>query len=129
MEIDGVSQAYWEGARRGRLVLQRCGGCGRVRHYPQPLCPGCHSFAVEHFEAAGRGTVHSWTVAHHAFSPEVRDEVPYVLVTVDLDESVRLLGRLAGTTPPRIGLPVTVAFEPAGAERPIPVFTPVTPRD
>lgn len=119
-----LSAAYWTGARRNRLVLQRCGDCGRVRHYPQLLCPVCHSFAVEHVTATGRGTVHSWTVSHHAFAPEFRDEVPYTLVTVDMEEGVRVLGRLDGPVAPSVGLAVTVAFEPAGADHPVPVFTP-----
>jgi uncharacterized protein len=115
-----LAEAYWAGARENRLVLQRCGHCGRIRHYPQLLCPACRSFAVDHVTATGRGTVHSWTVTHHAFAPELRDEVPYTLVTVDMDEGVRMLGRLAGDTAPAIGLPVTVTFDPAGG----PVFTP-----
>src|SRR5438270_7755216 len=89
-----MSGAYWEGAARGKLVLQRCGECGKIRHYPRVLCDGCYSFAVEPFEAQGRGTIHSWTVAHHAFDPAVAAEIPYVLATVDLAEGVRVLGRL-----------------------------------
>jgi hypothetical protein len=119
-----LSQAYWDGAREGRLVLQRCGGCGLIRHYPQVLCPACRSFTVEHVEATRRGTVHSWTVSHHAFSPELRDQVPYVLLTVDMEEGVRVLGRFSGGVEPRIGLPVTVSFEPgADPDRPVPVFS------
>lgn len=120
---DDLTRPYWDGARVGRLVLQRCGECGLVRHYPQTLCPACHSFAIEHVDATGRGTVHSWTETHHAFAAEVRNEVPYVLVTVDMADGVRVLGRLAGDTPPRPGLPVTLTFDPPGAERPTPVFT------
>lgn len=117
-----LSDAYWEGAREGRLVLQRCGDCGQVRHYPQLLCPACQSLVIEHFDAAGTGTVHSWTVAHHAFSKEVADEVPYVLVTVDLAEGVRMLGRLGGNASPATGLPVRLTWTTAADERPLPVF-------
>jgi hypothetical protein len=120
-----LSDAYWAGAEQGQLVIQRCGDCGHLRHYPQSLCPACHSFAVEHVTASGHGTVHSWTVSHHPFAPELREDVPYTLVTVDMAEGVRVLGRLAGDTPPRIGLPVTLGFEPRSGERPIPVFTSV----
>jgi uncharacterized OB-fold protein len=118
-----LSDSYWAGAAEGRLVLQRCAECAHVRHYPQMLCPVCHSFAVEHVTATGRGAVHSWTVCHHAFAPDVQDQVPYTLVTVDIEEGVRVLGRLAGDAPPRIGLPVTLRFDEAGGERPVPVFS------
>ena len=32
--IDWESRAYWEGAGRGELVLQRCRDCGVVQHRP-----------------------------------------------------------------------------------------------
>ena len=35
-------------------MLQRCADCGRVRHYPRPLCDACHSFAVDWVEAPAR---------------------------------------------------------------------------
>lgn len=122
--MNDPSAAYWEGARGGRLVLQRCSDCSRVRHYPQLLCPTCHSLAVEHVDAAGTGTVHSWTATHHAFDPAVADDVPYVLVTVDLPEGVRVLGRLSGGEPPRLGLPVRLTFASGAEERPLLVFVP-----
>jgi uncharacterized OB-fold protein len=120
-----LSDAFWAGPAEGRLMLQRCGGCGHIRHYPQMLCSLCHSFAVEHVTASGHGTVHSWTVSHHAFLPELRDQVPYLLITVDMEKGVRVLGRLAGDTPPGIGLPVVIGFEAPPGDRPVPVFTTV----
>ncbi len=118
-----LSDAYWAGAADGRLVLQRCAACGHIRHYPQALCPVCHSFDVEHVTAGGHGTVHSWTICHHAFTPDVRDQVPYTLVTVDMDEGVRVLGRFKGEVSPRLDLPVTVRIDRTG-DRPTPVFSP-----
>jgi uncharacterized protein len=118
-----LSDAYWAGAGQGDLVLQRCGDCGLVRHYPQLLCPACQSFAVEHVTASGDGRVHSWTVCHHAFQPELRDTVPYTLVTVDMAEGVRVLGRLDGDTGPHPGMAVRLRFD-TGGERPVPVFDP-----
>ncbi len=116
------SAPYWEAAARGQLVLQRCTSCGSVRHYPQLLCTGCYSAGVEWIEASGRGTVHSWTVAHHAFHPAFRGDLPYTLLIVDLEEGPRAMGRLdpAAAAALRIGLPVTVGF---GPDR-LPVFTP-----
>jgi uncharacterized OB-fold protein len=118
-----LSQAYWEGARRGVLVVQKCGSCGTPRHYPRAMCAHCHSFDTEHVEHDGRGTVHSWTVAHHAFAPEFAGELPYVLATVDLGQGMRALGRLRGAEP-AVDLPVRLRFEPDGHGDPMPVFVP-----
>jgi hypothetical protein len=93
--------------------LQKCGQCGKVRHYPRPLCDACHSFDVVWIDATGRGKVHSWTVAHHAFHPGFKNELPYVLAIVDLDEGVRMNAPLRGVDPGemKIGLPVRVTYE------------------
>ncbi|MHB1488301.1 MAG: Zn-ribbon domain-containing OB-fold protein [Acidimicrobiales bacterium] len=115
----GPSSDYWDGARDGRLLLQRCVGCGRVRHYPRPLCPGCYSFDVEVFPASGHGSVHSWTVTHQAFDPSVAGEVPYVVVTVDLPEGVRVLGRLVSAGPPQLDMPVRIGFRPGPDGTPV----------
>lgn len=95
-KITPLSAPYWEAAAQGRLLLQKCTGCGKVRHYPRMLCDACHSFGTEWVQASGRGKVHSWTVCHHAFHPAFLSELPYTLVTVDLEEGVRALGRWRG---------------------------------
>lgn len=45
-------------------------------------------------DASGNERVHSWTVTHHAFHPELKSDLPYALVTVDLDEGVRMQAQL-----------------------------------
>ncbi|MBK6657798.1 MAG: Zn-ribbon domain-containing OB-fold protein [Proteobacteria bacterium] len=109
-----LSAPYWQGLRDGRLLLQACGACGTLRHYPRLLCSACFSDAVSWRQASGHGHVHSWTVAHHAFHVGFRDELPYTLVTVDLAEGPRALGRWRGATP-RIGLAVKAILRQADA--------------
>lgn len=115
-----ITQPYWDGAAAGKLMLQRCTQCGTIRHYPQLLCTNCYSDAVEWIEASGRGTVQSWTIAHHAFHPAFKGELPYTLLTVDLQEGPRAMGRLEGDPAAlRLGLPVRIRF---GADS-LPLFT------
>jgi uncharacterized protein len=126
-----LSRAYWEGAARGVLVVQQCGNCGKIRHYPRVLCDACWSFEVRPLEVADRGTVRSWTVTEHAFDPAMAADVPYTLITVDMAAGVRMLGRFRGgggsAARPHEGLPVRLTFEPDPAGRPRPVFTPAIP--
>lgn len=121
---DPVSQGLWDGTREGRLKLQRCGRCGTIRHYPRPLCDRCWSGEVEWVEASGRGTIHSWTVAHHPYHPAFKAEVPYVLVTVDLAEGVRQMGRLEGDDAGALALgrPVALSFARTENGYALPVF-------
>lgn len=39
--VDHDSAFYWEGARDGRLLAQRCVGCASLWHPPGPVCPHC----------------------------------------------------------------------------------------
>jgi uncharacterized protein len=128
---DKLSRAYWDGAARGVLVVQQCGNCGKIRHYPRVLCDACWSFEVRPLEVDDRGTVRSWTVTEHAFDPAMAADVPYTLVTVDMAAGVRMLGRFrdggGSAVRPHEGLPVLLTFEPSAAGRPMPVFTPAIP--
>ena len=90
------SGPYWQGLVDGELLLQICSACGQVRHYPRLLCDRCYSDQVRWHAASGRGKIHSWTVAHHAYHPGFAAELPYTLVTVDLIEGPRALGRWLG---------------------------------
>lgn len=98
-EPDADSAAFWAALREERIVLQRCGGCGRLRFPPLGRCPYCRSTAAVHEAVAGTGTVYSWTVVHRAFDPAFAGDVPYVVATVDLDAGPRMALRLDGAAP------------------------------
>lgn len=88
------SKPFWDGLKAHQLMLQRCARCKKVRHYPRPMCDACHSMDCEWIRASGKGTVHSWSVNHHAFHPGFKRDTPYVLVTIDLEEGVRMIAPL-----------------------------------
>ncbi len=121
------TQPYWDGLNEGRLRLQCCADCGKLRHYPRPVCDACFSMNATWQDASGNGRVHSWTVTHHAFHPGWKADLPYTLVTVDLDEGVRMQAQLRrlDASELRIGLPVRVAYEKATEGLTLPVFEPV----
>jgi uncharacterized OB-fold protein len=122
-----LSEGFWEASRRGELAVQRCLGCRVYRHYPQPMCPACHSLEWEWSRLSGRGVIHSYTVAHQAFHPFWADKVPYVVATLELEEGVRMVDDMLELDPSevRIGLPVEVFFERISDEIALPKFRPV----
>ena len=124
--IDEESKGYWEACQRRELVIQRCGACGTLRHYPRALCPRCLSDAVEWVRCSGRGTVYTFTVTHQNQAPGFRDALPYVLAYVELDEGVRLLTNIVECAPEavRIGMAVEVVFEDATPAVTLPKFRP-----
>jgi hypothetical protein len=118
------SKPYWDGLDEGRLLLQQCAACRKIRHYPRPVCDACYSMEVDWVEASGRGRVHSWTVAHHPFHAGFKDELPYILALVDLEEGVRMNAQMRGMAADemRIGLPIRVDFERTTDGVTLPVF-------
>jgi uncharacterized OB-fold protein len=121
-----LSQPYWEALNEGVLTLQRCARCEKFRHYPRLVCDGCYSLEADWVEASGRGEVHSWTVAHHAFHPGFVGDLPYVLAVVQLEEGVRALGRLRGVAigELRIGMPVKFTVDQRDDGVALPAFVP-----
>ena len=108
--ISDDTRFFWEGARQGKLLIQRCKACGTLRHPPGPVCSACHSFEWDTRQASGLGTIHSFVVMHY---PEVPPfEHPNPIALVDLDEGTRLVAQLVGAAPgaPAIGQRVKVEF-------------------
>jgi uncharacterized OB-fold protein len=104
------TEFFWNGLREHKLLLQRCEGCGTVRHPPRPMCPRCNSLEWDTVEASGRGTVYSHIVPRHPRFPFM--EEPFVVALVELDEGVRLVSNLCDVDPASItpGLDVEVFF-------------------
>jgi len=127
-EPDEDSRPFWEGCRRGELLMQRCAACARFRFYPRPMCPSCRSFESTWERMSGRGAVYSWIVAHKPVMPAFADRVPMVVVLVELEEDpgLRLVGQVreCANADVRIGLPVEVVFENAADDVVLPQWRP-----
>jgi len=121
-----LTEPFWQAAAEDRLVAQRCDRCGRLRHYPRPMCPECRSMEWQWAELSGRGEIYSYTVTHRPFHPFWKDSAPYVVATIELEEGIRMVSDMPGLDPAdvAIGLAVEVGFEACGEGRKIPVFKP-----
>ena len=117
--LDALSRAYWEGAGRGELAIQRCEECDHYQHPPRPLCERCPSADFAYPAVSGRGVVHSFTTNHQRNVAGFEAAVPYVNLIVELEEQPRLY--LLSDLPAdeagwvAIGAPVEVVFEPLEA--------------
>ncbi|MSP67704.1 MAG: hypothetical protein EXQ96_06335 [Alphaproteobacteria bacterium] len=110
----------------GHLAYQECRDCGHRFHYPRISCPSCSSRAVEFRDSRGLGTVYARTVVHS------RNEPPYNVVLVDLDEGFRIMSRVDGVANDavQIGLRVRLKGIEPGRDgvMPAPVFQPAEAR-
>ena len=122
--LDEENRWFFEACARHELYLQKCSSCGTVRFYPRALCPSCMSSKTDYVRASGRGRVYTFTVTHQNQAPGFRDELPYVMAYVELDEGPRILTNIINTPPGevKIDLPVEVMFEDIDENLAIPKF-------
>jgi len=120
---------WFEAARDRRLVVQRCTGCGTLRHPPGPCCPDCRSFDWDTVEASGRATLYSYVVAHHPRHPAF--EYPLLIALVELGEGTRLITNLIGVTADEvtIGMALELDWHEAGDGLVLPAFRPVPAKE
>jgi uncharacterized OB-fold protein len=71
--------------------------------------------------------VYTFTVIHRSQARGFKDEVPYVLAWVELEEGVQVLTNLVGCDPARvaIGMAVEATFEDVNPDVSIPRFKPI----
>ena len=91
--LDAVSEGFWQAAAEGRLLIQRCPGCDHRQFYPRALCTACGA-DPEWAEASGRGHVYTFTIVRQFGGKVFRDELPYVVAMIELEEGVRMMGNL-----------------------------------
>ncbi|SVB39977.1 uncharacterized protein METZ01_LOCUS192831 [marine metagenome] len=124
----GESDYYWEKAKAHELWLRNCGDCDQAYFYPRDICPHCFSRNTSWIQASGKGTLHTFAIVHRAPTPAFRDDAPFVVAMVDLEEGVRMPTNLVEVEPDpaniTIGMEVEVVFEDITDEISLPKFKP-----
>ena len=111
---------YWDAAAEGWLVVMRCLSCEKHYVHPRPFCPHCGSDRTEWCDAAGTGTIYTFTITDRA-------PVFKVPAMVQLAEGPIMMTAIVDCDPAfvEIGQQVSVAFQPTEDGPPLPVFKPV----
>jgi len=115
---------FFDGARAGRLMVQKCNSCGALRFPAHDLCSRCNSTASRWVPVSGRGEVFSFNIMHQLYHPGFASQVPYAVVMVELEEGCKFVSNLLGVKPHdiRCGMPVEVTFEKLSDEVSMPKF-------
>jgi uncharacterized OB-fold protein len=112
-ERDGLSKPFWDGLKAGRLLVQRCSGCGVWQWGPEWICHSCHCFDLGWEEVRAEGRIYSWERVWHAVHPALKTAVPYLVVLVELREpnTIRLIGNLLGDPRQHVSIGTEVVGE------------------
>jgi uncharacterized OB-fold protein len=123
-EPDANSEPFFDGARRGELMIQRCQDCGAHLPPGTTVCTECLSESLEWVNASGTGEVFSFGVMHQLYHEGFAAEIPYVVAVIELDEGPRLNSNIVGSDPAtvRVGDRVAVVFDPVSDTVTLPKF-------
>ncbi len=123
---DRDTAGFWAAAGRGELVVRECGSCGAVLHLPRSYCHVCGTWSERWKRVGGGGRLSSWTTVEHQVHPAF--PVPYTVVLVELDDEpgVRLVGYLPGSPALVAGQPMEAWFEELDDGAVIPQWRPVS---
>jgi len=109
------TQPFWDGIKRGELVLPRCNSCGRLHHCPRPYCADCSSRDLTWVRCSGKGKIHSYLIEHrqHGLGASLHSSPVEIIAVVEINGGARILAGLTGITPDsvRLDMPVEIVFE------------------
>jgi uncharacterized OB-fold protein len=119
-----VTQPFWEGCKRGELLFQRCGECGKPNFTPVERCRGCLGAGLEWQKSAGTARLISWTVVWRPAAPSF--SVPYVPAVVELAEGYQMMTNIVGCEPDALrgGMALRVSFHAVDDTLTLPYFRP-----
>ena len=120
------TQSFWDGTKKHELWIQRCKDCQKFYFYPRSFCPHCLSDQTEWTRVSGRGKIYSFTVSNRPASPAFKEDTPYNIALVELEEGVRMMSNIVECKNEdlRIDMPVEVVFDDVTPEITLPKFRP-----
>ena len=122
-----TTTAFWEGAKRGELMLQFDPKSAKYQFWPRANSVQTGRRDLEWKPATGRGTLYSYTVTHVP-AAGFEDGGPYIVGLIELDEGVRIIGNVRDVPEDaiEIGMRMKVVWEPIGDDATYFAFVPDT---
>lgn len=111
--IDPLVKPYWDHAKQHRLSVQRCNACGDMHFPPSPVCPKCLSDDQGWQVVSGKASLVSWGRFHRAYWAGYKDDLPYDVCVVRLEEGPMIVSNFAGAIPEglHLGMPLRAVFD------------------
>ena len=125
--INEDNRPYWEYCKKHELRMQKCDGCGHIRFPVSILCPNCHSMDATWTKLNGKGKVFSYIVFRIPYHESYKEDIPYAVAIIQLDEGPRMESNLivSDLEDIRIDMLVEVFFDDVTHEISLPKFKPV----
>lgn len=125
-EINATNKEFWDAAKRHELKGYRCLNCGTFYSFPID-CVACDNPKMEWVKVSGKGQIFTYAIYHQAFHPTWKDEIPYNVTWVKLDEGPLIMCNVVQCKNEElyVKMPVEVVFDDVTEEVTLPKFKPV----
>ncbi|MEE2956068.1 MAG: OB-fold domain-containing protein [Pseudomonadota bacterium] len=112
-----ITQEFWNAIKEHNFLLQFDRDSKKYQFYPRALSVHSGKQNLEWREASGQGTVYSYTETHIP-ARGFEGLEPYLIVTVELDEGVRLMSLLynCSVEQVKIGMKVRICWDKINEE-------------
>ena len=125
-EILEREKPYWDAAKKHQYMAYRCNSCGTF--YSKVMnCISCDKPDMSWVKVSGKGQVYTYCIYRMAYHPGFKDEIPYNVSWIKLDEGPLVLSNVVGCKNEEIyiGMPVEVIYDDITPEVTLPKFKPV----
>lgn len=95
VEEEKTIKQFLSFVNQGKLKGLKCKSCSKIIVPPRTQCSICNTSDFEWVDLKGTGELLTYTVIHVP-PKKFKDEAPYVIGIVKLDEGVKLEGRING---------------------------------
>ena len=122
--IDHDSKIYWESAKNNKLMIQYSKNNKEYFLYSKQLISNIDSDDIEWKEVSGRGKIYSFTEVYAAAGPSFKEETPYIVASIELEEGARIISNIINANKEEIliGKRVKVKFDKQSENLTIPKF-------
>ena len=96
---------YSEALKEDKLLGLKCQACGAITVPPKMVCQSCVGSEIDIIELKGTGKIRTFTTVFVGAEGR-EDEVPYIIVLVELDEGPWIMGNLAGIEPEKAAMEI-----------------------
>ncbi len=113
LSIDSDSKEFWNGAKKGKLMIQKCLKSKKFFLYSRAHIKSVAEDNFTWVEASGKGVIYSYTISHiPGGSKYFIDKTPYIVGSILLTEGVRLTSNIIANNMQKvkIGNEVKVQF-------------------
>jgi hypothetical protein len=128
-KITDETRPFWDGAREGRLRMQKCCECGHIRFPISFVCSKCLSCETEWIDLSGRGEVFAYIVFHQLYNKAFAKDIPYNVALVQLEEGPRMYSNVVdcANDDVKVGDKLEAVFVPVTPQVTLPKFRLASP--